>query len=365
MKRNFNNQYHHTRNYGCRYREIIENGYHSLVLENKKIRISVYLDKGSDIYEFLYKPEDIDFMWKSPIELDGTRNTPFTKESSRGNFLDIYEGGWQDILPTIGDPVNLKKIEMGVHGELFSLPFKYTVEKDSTEKVVIKLFARMQRTPFFVEKRLTIMENSACLQIEEKVINEADEVFNFSWGQHPAIGIPFLDENCIIDVPKAKKAKTYKESLSPRQIVPLDKEFKWPLIKSINGVTLDLSRVMPSDSKTAYIAYLENVTEGWYGITNTRLGLGFGMVWDSMIYKHLWMWMVYRGAYGYPWYGRTYNVALEPWSSLTDNFNEVLKNNDFLSLNPGQSITCKYAAIIYESHNRICGFDNDFLPILL
>ena len=69
MKESFKNQYHHTRNYGCGLKEIIENGYRSLVLENKKIRVSVYLDKGSDIYEFLYKPQDIDFMWKTRLSL--------------------------------------------------------------------------------------------------------------------------------------------------------------------------------------------------------------------------------------------------------------------------------------------------------
>lgn len=363
MTNSFKNQYHHTRNYGCRFKEVIENGYRSLVLENKKIRVSVYLDKGSDIYEFLYKPEDIDFMWKSPIELNGTRNTPFTKESPRGNFLDIYEGGWQDMLPTIGEKVSLGKTEMGVHGELFTLPFKYIVEEDSPEKVIVKLFIRMQRTPFFVEKRMVISENSSFLEIEETVANEGDEAFNFSWGQHPAVGIPFLDENCIIDVPKAKKAKTYKESLSPNQVVPLDKEFQWPYIESARGGTLDLSKIMSADSKTAYITYLENVAEGWYGITNPKLGLGFGMIWDKNIFKHLWMWMVYRGVYGYPWYGRTYNIALEPWSSLPDNFDEVLKNKDFLSLKPGQTIKCKYAAIIYSSKKRISGFDKDFNPI--
>ncbi|MBC7334272.1 MAG: hypothetical protein H5T85_07450, partial [Actinobacteria bacterium] len=96
------NSYIHNRNFGCRFKEIIENGYRSLVLENEVIRICINLDKGSDIYEFLYKPNDVDFMWKSPLEIRGNRKTPFTRNLEYGNFLDIYEGGWQDILPNIG-----------------------------------------------------------------------------------------------------------------------------------------------------------------------------------------------------------------------------------------------------------------------
>ena len=48
----------------------------------------------------------------------------------------------------------------------------------------------------------------------QTIINEADEGFNFSWGQHPAIGVPFLDENCVIDVPNSEIAKTYYKALS-------------------------------------------------------------------------------------------------------------------------------------------------------
>ena len=69
--------------------------------------------------------------------------------------------------------------------------------------------------------------------------------------------------------------------------------------------------------------------------------------------------MVYRGFSDFPWYRRTYNIALEPWSSLPDSFDEVLKQKDHLSLKPGKSIKCDYSAIVYESDKRIKGFNKD------
>lgn len=69
--------------------------------------------------------------------------------------------------------------------------------------------------------------------------------------------------------------------------------------------------------------------------------------------------MVYRGVSSFPWYGRTYNIALEPWSSLPDKFDEVLKQNDYLSLKPGASVKCSYSAVVYESEKRIKGFNED------
>ena len=352
--------YIYNRNYGCRYKEIIEKGYRSLVMENEKIRVSIYLDKGSDIYEFLYKPTDTDFMWKSPIEINGNRKTPFTKELSGGNFLDIYEGGWQDILPNIANPTNYMNAGFGFHGELYTLSFKYDVIYDNPDEVKLKLYTRMSRAPLFVLKELTIRCNCPVLEINETIKNEADEEFKLMWGQHPAIGKPFLNKNCVIDVPSAATARTHKVSLTNNEIIPLDREFNWPYIESLKGNKIDLSHIMPEDAKTAFIVYLENISDGWYGITNLEKGIGFGLIWDKDIFKNLWMWEVYRGCYSYPWYGRTYNIALEPWSSVPDDFDEVIKKGDYLEILPGQSLISKYTAIVYESKERINGFDSNY-----
>ena len=359
MKTKYRSFYTNPRNYGCRYRKITENGYRALILENEKIRISIYLDKGSDIYELLYKPLDIDFMWRSTIEMDADRITPLTREHKRGSFLDIYEGGWQDLLPSIGAPNDYKNMDLGTHGELFSLPFNMTVIENNPERVEVLLSVMLRRAPLYVEKYISIRSGSPVLYITQKITNKADEEFKFSWGQHPAIGVPFLDEDCVIDVPESGGAYTYYNYLSENRIIPIDKEFDWPYIESLDGKRIDLSRIMSPEKKTAYITYLKNIKEGWYGITNLDKRIGFGMVWDNKVFKHLWMWMVFRGYSGYPWYGRTYNIALEPWSSLPDKFDEVLKNGDYLLLGPGESLKTDFRAAIYESGKRIKGFNED------
>ncbi len=54
--------YNHERNYGCRICEVIYKGLKTVFLENEKIRIGILADKGTDIFEFLYEPKEIDFM---------------------------------------------------------------------------------------------------------------------------------------------------------------------------------------------------------------------------------------------------------------------------------------------------------------
>jgi hypothetical protein len=354
------NSYIHNRNFGCRYREIIENGFRSLMLENEVIRVCINLDKGSDIYEFLYKPKDMDFMWRSPLVVRGDRRVPFTKNLEYGNFLDIYEGGWQDILPNIGDPTNYKNAGLGVHGELYTLPWGYEKIIDDPAEVKLRLHVRMVRVPFFVTRVITIKRIKPIFEIIETIKNEGDEDISFMWGQHIALGEPFLDDSCVIDVPAAIKSGTSRKSISENNIIPLDKKFNWPYIETLLGDRLDLSKVMSPDKKTAFSVYLENLSHGWFGITNLNEKIGFGLKWDTTVFKHIWMWMVYRGSYGFPWYGRTYNVALEPWSSLPDNFDEAFTKGNCLKLLPGETLTTSYVALIYESEKRIKGFDEEY-----
>ena len=204
----YDNFYHHNRNYGCRFNEIVYKGYTTVVIENEKLRLSVLLDKGTDIVELLYKPKDIDFMWRSPLEWDAGNKNPLSKDLEIGNFLDVYEGGWQELLPSITAPTNYKGMGLGFHGEAIYLPWKYEVVEDSPYSVKIRFFVRMRRSPLFVTKCVTLTSESSVVEFEETVANEGDEEFKFMWGHHPAIGKPFLDENCVIDLPPGSRGRS-------------------------------------------------------------------------------------------------------------------------------------------------------------
>ena len=340
-------------------------GFKALIIENEKLRLLVLVDKGTDIVEFLYKPKDIDFMWRAPLWLNGLNRNPLTKLIEKGNFLDFYEGGWQEILPNINLPTNYKNTSLGFQGELMFLPWNYEIVYDSVYKIKIKFFVRMSRTPFFVVKYMTLRSYSSFVEFEEIIKNEGDEEFKFMWGQHPAIGKPFLDENCVIDLPKDVIGYTSDVAMSENNILPLGKEFNWPIIRDVKNSELDLSKVMSPNIKTAFCIYLQNLRSGWFGITNLKKKVGFGMRWDVEIFKNLWIWFVYRGYYGFPFFGKTYNIAIEPWSAVPGDLDEVIKLNRELSLLPQQVIKTKYFAIVYDTDRRIKGFTSDNKKIIV
>jgi len=115
--------YTHERSFGCRVNdEFTYRGLRVLTLENSLIKVSVLLDKGADIFEFIHKPSDTDFMWRSPL---GVRPQPMnlnTIPAAEGDFMDYYEGGWQEVFPSGGRPCVYKGGQMGLHGEVWGIP---------------------------------------------------------------------------------------------------------------------------------------------------------------------------------------------------------------------------------------------------
>jgi hypothetical protein len=72
------------------------------------------------------------------------------------------------------------------------------------------------------------------------------------------------------------------------------------------------------------------------------------MAWDVNLFKYLWMWQVYGGHNDYPWYGRTYNCALEPFSSYPPGgIQNAIKNGSALILKPSSETETELVAVAF------------------
>ncbi|MCM8817900.1 MAG: DUF4432 family protein [Candidatus Omnitrophica bacterium] len=323
------------RNSGCRFIEFIWNGYKCVYIENEVIRVEILVDKGTDIVEFLYKEKDIDFMWRSPIPLYHQGKLIQTAPTKIGSFIDYYPGGWQEVFPNGGGICEYKGATIGLHGEVALLPWQYKIIEDSYEKVSIKFYVHTYRTPFYLEKKITIKSQTPYIEIEEEVFNLSGEEIDFIWGHHPAIGKPFLSEGCVI---KIKGAKIKVVPGDGKAITNLKQvEGKWPFVEGIDGKSVDISKVPSEKDNVSDIIFLSEIQEGYYEILNQKLKLAFFMEFPKEIFKYIWFWRVAKGSYNYPWWGRTYNIALEPFSSLP-NLSEAVKRNESLKLNPNSSL---------------------------
>jgi len=343
----FYERYTHERNYGCRVKEYVYRGLKTVTMENELIRVSILVDKGTDIFEFLYKPKDIDFMWHSFNGIKSPASFVAAKEHPGGPFLDYYEGGWQELFPNISDDCVYMGAPLGMHGEVCLTPWEYRIIEDRPEEISVRFWIRTNRMPYYLEKTLSMKTEDSTLYIDERVVNEGSIELQFMWGHHPAFGPLFLDENCVMDMPENCKAKTYWVDLGKNAVLPVDTEFKWPLIKGLDEKIWDLSKVPPPDSKVFMMFHLYDIPDGWYRITNTKKEIGFGMKWDKDMFPIIWVWAPYGGAEMYPWYGRNYNLAIEPWSAIPHNLEKLAEQGRGIKIGPGQEIKTSLQATAY------------------
>ena len=340
---------------GCRISdEWTYRGMRMLILENSELRVVVVPDKGSDIVSFRHQPSNTEFLWESPIGLRNPAHYVPTVSAPEGPFHDLYEGGWQELLPGAGGftPQSYLGALIGLHGEVALLPWHCAIERDTPDEVRARLTVETVRSPFRVEKWLTLRKGEARLVIEERLTNLGDEEVPFMWGHHPVFGQPFLEPSCQIDVPAGRVLTPLTEDGSPFQPssrLPSNREFSWPIVQTIEGETVDLSRVPDPAIRTADLVYLTDLRDGWLAITNQDRKVGFGLAFDPSVFRYVWLWQPYGGAWGAPWYGRIYACGLEPHSSWpVQGLGEAIKNGSVLRLGPRQSFETKFVAMVFQ-----------------
>src|SRR5438046_6663010 len=162
--------YTRERNYACRITESVFRELRCVTLENQVIRVSVVADKGADIYEFLHKPTDTEFLLRTPL---GLRRQPAvlpTINLREGSFSDFYEGGWQELLPVAGDfPSESKGAQFGQHGEVALLPWSSRINEDNQERISVTFSVNTTRTPFHLDRKMIADNGESALRMQEQM----------------------------------------------------------------------------------------------------------------------------------------------------------------------------------------------------
>lgn len=321
-------------------------------MENELLRLSILVDKGTDIIELLYKPKDIDFMWISPID--------FKKgELNRKNFLEGYLGGWQEIIPNGGNSCTYKGASFNLHDETPQLSWDYEILEDRPEKISIKFFTHLKKMPLYIEKIITMKSNKSSISIKESVSNLGNERLNFMWGHHPCFGEPFLSDDCLINF-KAKEITSSVESISDNPLVLANATGILKDFPGLDGKKVDLSKVLDKNARVTDLLYANKLLENWFSIVNIKKKVGIGYVFSKSIFKYLWLWLSYGGSENYPWFGSTYNLAIEPWSSWPGRgLLEAIENNTSLKISPGQTIDSWLKVIVFERDQDVKKIKDD------
>ena len=351
---------HPERHWGCRINDQITwHGFRALLIQNENLQIVVLVEKGSEIVQFLYKPLDVDFLWRAPNRFRSPAHFVPAGGSQVSPFFDHWTGAWFEVLPNGGPACEYKGAQLGFFAETINVPWHYHILEDRPERVSVALWVHTYRTPFLLQKTLTLEAGTAALIIEEHLTNEGHEPMDFMWGHHPVVGPPFLDESCRISAPDSRVEVLHDED-GPDYRMGLHQVGRWPVIQDRDGRPLDLRVIPPPAGRTMDNCYLSEFEDGWIAVSNTRREVGFGLAWNPDVFRYIWLWQALGGGIGYPWYGRTYNMGIEPWTSFPcGGLNEAIARGTAMQIGPGASLDTWLTAVAFTGKDTVTGILRD------
>lgn len=325
----------------------------ALQIQNDTVSTTVLLDKGADIYRLVYKPKDIDVLWKAPWGLKESARGFESAFDSQTAWLEAYAGGWQVLFPNGGFPNEYKGARLGFHGEASMKAWDLEAVSESAAAVEVKLGVRLSRSPYSLTRWMRLEAGSPILRLRERITNHAGEPMDCMWSHHPAFGAPFLSEYCRIDTDGANLLSDDEYVGAANPLAP-GLSRAWPRFGD-----LDMSSVPAPDQPRDLLAYLTDFASGWYAITNTQLGLGIGMSWDAKVFPYAWFWQELNSSPGFPFYKCSYVIAIEPASSIPgQGLTAVMqKTGSHLTLQPGESKEVELKAVFYQSHSGVKHID--------
>ena len=196
----------------------------------------------------------------------------------------------------------------------------------------MQLEVRLARSPFRLQKRISLDSRRPLLHVWERVTNESRQRRPYIWGQHPAFGAPFLAGGCRLDVPAGGYVAADPQ-VSPRSPVVPGARSRWPHATSARATDaagqqqVDLSVVPPPEAEVDTLGFLVDLSAGWYALSNDALGLGLALTWPLEVFSCLWLWQELGGTLDYPWYGAAYVMGVEPHTSCPAVPNRAIRSD--------------------------------------
>ena len=137
----------------------------------------------------------MDCLAKTPWGLQPPGAAPAT------DFLENYEGGWQEMFPSSNDACEVRGHVIPFHGETPLLPWDYEILAEVGDEIAVRFSVQSRALPLRLERTMCLRAGEPALTLAECVRNLGDEPAPFTWGHHFVLGAPFLEEGCWLEMP--------------------------------------------------------------------------------------------------------------------------------------------------------------------
>lgn len=333
--------------------EQLASGWRGVYLENGAASVLILPDKGSEIFELRSKPHNVDVLWKSPWGLRKPISATGPAASPETAWLDAYGGGWQELFPNGGNACVYRGAELGFHGEASVSAWHDRKETSRSGEAMLHLALNLARSPFSMEKTITLDAERPVLTIWERIVNNGVERMPYMWGHHPAYGAPFLAEGCELSIPARTFRAEQQQTVGHTWMSP-GVTSRWPMAPKPNGSETNLRYIPGPEAKVANMGYVTDLEAGWYSLTNRKLGLGVGLTWQLDVFPVVWLWQELCGSRDHPWYGRSYVMGVEPHTSaLGRGLVQAIEHGVAKWLEPGQAVEMTMRAVLFEPKDEV------------
>ena len=325
-----------------------------LSLSSDELTVTLLPDKGADIYEMIDRASGIDLLLKSPWGVH--EPGPWLRAAnSMQRWMEAYPGGWQVLLPNGGDECVENGTLWSYHGEAALLP--WTVVEQEASRAVLE--ANLFSVPLQVRREVQV-EGPRFL-LREWVSNASNERLEVMWSHHPAFGAPFLEEGCLLST---GFRHVVADDRSPGTLLAASSHHDWPLALTRDGDELDLRRVPGPDRHRALLAYLTDMDEAFFAITNPRRELGVTFRWSGEVFDQAWLWQEVHSGTGWPWFQRAYALAVEPATTIPGHgmTHARATGHPGIFFEPGETREIFIEAALFHDARAVAGLHPDGTP---
>jgi len=310
--------------------------YHGLQvvrLENELICLDVFPELGAKIYNLIHRPSDRNLLWHNP-------HIPPSRQPFRTTFDDVWSGGWDELIPNdLPTPTADGEI-LPDHGEVWSQPSEWEVIRSDDSSAAVRFVNYGRVLPTVFEKTITLRDGESYCTIRYQYSNLGRKPIDFLWNIHPALEISPATR---LDVPARRgivdpwHAEQFKA----------DSEYEWPYAVDRTGQKIDLRNVGSPGSGLADHHYLPDIIQGWYAVTDTKTRIGFGLVFPTKVFPHLWLFRTLGG-----WRG-LHTLILEASTGYPNDLAIAREAGHCGHLESNETISAEVEAIVYSGHTSV------------
>ena len=282
-------------------KETIYKGLPALIIENEQLSLTFLPIYGCKLASLIKKDTGREFLFQSSVEK--LIPPPY------GASFSVYDSsGFDEVFPSIDAcPYPTGKhatIPIPDHGEVWALPWKYTLHEDS---LGLTSWTQSPVLPYILKRELTLQGSEIRIHYTVENLDEGD--FEFIWTPHCLLS---CSTDTVLVMPQELKEIMTVEH-STRTLGPWGTRHPYPITTSVKGQQIDMSRTQPITDKSCEKFYFTTPNKaGWCGIKHVDNGDTLTYRYDADKVPYLAVWKTQGG------YRGDYNIALEPCTGEWD-----------------------------------------------